>query len=635
MENIQQILTRYWGHSHFRPLQEDIIRSVLDGKDTLALMPTGGGKSVCFQVPALAKEGLCLVISPLIALMKDQVEFLKKKGIKAAMVSSFMSAREIDITLDNCINGGYKFLYVSPERLSTDIFKARVVQMNVSLIAVDEAHCISQWGYDFRPAYMEIANLREILPGVPVLALTASATLEVVSDIQKQLHFKQENVLRISYERKNLAYVVLHEEDKLARLIKIANNVKGTGIVYTRNRRKTEEVAAFLKLNKISADYYHAGLPPEMRSNKQDVWVQDKIRVMVCTNAFGMGIDKPNVRFVAHLDLPDSLEAYFQEAGRAGRDEKKAYAILLYNDTDRLNLEKSLELSFPPIKDIKKAYSAICSYYQLTPGSSKGIAYDFDLSDFCKRYSLEAAPTVSSIKFLEREGYIMLTDAFYRPSKVHVTINHKDLYKFQVEYPAYDAFIKLLLRSCEGIFDNYVPIREYDLARRATLSEKEVRTILLKLVKMNVISYIPQSNKPQIIFTEEVLQKSNLLISKQNYTELKERAIKRMEWVIHYASSTHKCRSELLLAYFGENETVRCGICDVCLERNKLELSDLEFENIAKQLKEKLQKKPMALTDLINSVQQSREDKTLKTVQWLMDNGKLQYDDDNLLVWKK
>ncbi|HTA82997.1 MAG TPA: ATP-dependent DNA helicase RecQ, partial [Bacteroidia bacterium] len=422
MENINQILTRYWGHTHFRPLQEDIINSVLEGKDTLALLPTGGGKSLCFQIPALVKDGICIVVSPLIALMKDQVEFLVKKGIRAAMLHSFMTSREIDITLDNCIHGNFKFLYVSPERLNTDIFLARVQQMKVNLIAVDEAHCISQWGYDFRPAYLQIAELRKLFPEVPVMALTASATPEVVTDIQENLGFKKENLFKVSYERKNIAYVVQKEEDKSARLLKVAGNVKGSGIIYVRNRRKTEEVALFLKQNGISADFYHAGLPHEQRNARQEAWLNDRIRIMVCTNAFGMGINKSNVRFVVHLDIPDSLEAYFQEAGRAGRDEKKAYAVLLYNDADRINLERNIDHAFPSVDDIKKTYVALCNYFNMTVGSGKGSTHDFDLADFCTHFGLETSPTLSSIKLLEREGYILATEAFYRPSKVHVLI---------------------------------------------------------------------------------------------------------------------------------------------------------------------------------------------------------------------
>jgi len=607
----------------------------MEGRDTLALLPTGGGKSVCFQIPALAKEGICIVVSPLIALMKDQVEFLTGRGIRATMLHSFMTTREIDITLDNCMNGGYKFLYVSPERLTSDIFIARVQQMNVNLIAVDEAHCISQWGYDFRPAYLQISELRKLFPEVPVMALTASATVDVVQDIQQKLGFKEENVFRVSFERKNIAYVVQKEEDKAPRLLKLVNNIKGSGIIYVRNRRKTEEVAGLLRQNGVSADFYHAGLPHDARSSKQEAWLNDRIRVIVCTNAFGMGINKANVRFVVHLDLPDSLEAYFQEAGRAGRDDKKAYAVLFYNDADRVSLERNIDHAFPPVDDIKKTYIALCSYFNMAAGSGKGTNHDFDLNDFCNRFSLESSPTVSCIKFLEKEGYLIATEAFYRPSKVHMLITNKDVYRFQVEHPNFDAFTKLLLRSYEGIFTNYVPINEYDIARRSTLKEDEVKKFLQRLDKMTVLSYLPQSSKPQILFTEDCLQPANILINKKNYSEQKERTIQRMEWVIHYATNTNKCRSELLLSYFGEKEEVRCGICDVCLERNKLELSDLEFATIAAQLKDKLSRKSMDLSELIHSVKQVREDKTIKTVQWLMDNGKLEYDEDNKLTWRK
>jgi len=633
--DIQKVLVKYWGYSHFRPLQDEIINSVLDGKDTLALMTTGGGKSICYQVPALVKEGICIVISPLIALMNDQVEFLTRKGVRAAMVHSSLTSHEIDIILDNCIHGNIKLLYLSPERLDTGLFIARVQQMNVNLIAVDEAHCISQWGYDFRPSYMKIVELRKLLPGVPVLAVTASATPEVAIDIQEKLGFKKENLLRISFERKNLSYVVLKEEAKTTRLLKIIKNVKGSGIIYVKSRRKAEEVSNILKQQSMTADYYHAGLSFEERSKRQELWLKDKTRVIVCTNAFGMGINKANVRFVVHLDLPGSLEAYFQEAGRAGRDEKRAYAVLLYNDADRLGLERSMSHSFPEIDDIKKVYSALCSFYSMIAGGGKGSTFDFPLDEFCTRYSLEPGLVLSSIKFLEKENYLALTEAFHRPSRIHILIKQKDLYRYQVEAPAYDAFIKLLLRSYEGLFESYVNVREYDLAKRSTLTIQEVEDLLQRLDKKRVISYIPQSDKPQLVYVDDCHQISNLHISKQHYHELKERALKRMEWVIHYAASTHKCRSEMLLHYFGETETTRCGICDVCLERNKLELSDLEFHNISEQLKASLHKEPLSLSDLIHKVTQAREDKVLKAVQWLIDNGKLSYNEDNLLEWKK
>jgi ATP-dependent DNA helicase RecQ len=633
--NIQQILTRYWGYSHFRPLQEDIINAVLKGEDTLALMTTGGGKSVCYQIPGLAKDGICIVISPLIALMNDQVSFLTRKGIRAVMVHSSLTSREIDLILDNCIHGDIKFLYISPERLGTDLFIARIQQMNVNLIAVDEAHCISQWGYDFRPAYMKIAELRKLFPKVPVLALTASATPEVAKDIQEKLEFKKENTLRKSFERKNLSYVVLKEEAKTPRLLKIISNVKGAGIIYVRNRKKAEEVAAMLKQQNISAEFYHAGLSFDERSKRQEAWLRDNVQVIVSTNAFGMGINKANARFVVHLDLPDSLEAYFQEAGRAGRDEKRAYAVLLYNEADRLSLERNIQHSFPEIDDIKKVYAALCSFYNMVPGGGAGSTFDFSLSEVSSKYSLEPSVIMSSIKFLERENYLMLTEAFYRPSRIQIRINQKDLYRYQVEAPAYDAFIKLLLRSYEGLFDSYVNIREYDLAKRSTLSVNEVESLLQRLDKRNIISYIPQSDKAQLVYLDDCHSISNLRISKQNYHDLKERALKRMEWVIHYAASTHKCRSEMLLAYFGETETIRCGICDVCIERNKLELSDLEFHNIAEQLKAALHIETLSLSDLVHKVAQVREDKILKTVQWLIDNGKLAYNDDSLLEWKR
>jgi ATP-dependent DNA helicase RecQ len=427
----------------------------------------------------------------------------------------------------------------------------------------------------------------------------------------------------------------LKEEAKATRLLKIVNNVKGSGIIYVRNRRKAEEVSSMLKQQGITADFYHAGLNFEERSKRQEAWLRDKTRVIVSTNAFGMGINKANVRFVVHLDLPDCLEAYFQEAGRAGRDAKKAYAVLLYNDADRLSLERNMEHSFPEMDEIKRVYGALCSFYNMVSGSGKGSIFDFSLSDFCSKYSLEPMLVVSSIKFLEKENYLTLTDAFYRPSRIHMLINHKDLYRYQVESPAYDAFIKLLLRSYEGLFDSYINIKEYDLAKRSTLTITEVETLLQRLDKKNIISYIPQSDKPQLVYLDDCHQISNLHISKQHYHELKERALKRLEWVIHYAASTHKCRSEMLLAYFGEVETVRCGICDVCIERNKLELSDLEFKNVSEQVKALLHKEPLYLSDLVHNVTQSREDKILKTVQWLIDNGKLSYNEDKLLEWKK
>lgn len=629
---IHNILEQYWGYKNFRPLQEDIITSVLNGNDTLALLPTGGGKSICFQVPAMSKEGICIVISPLIALMKDQVENLVKKGIKAIAITSAMHKKEIDIALDNCVHGAIKFLYLSPERLETEIVKVRLQRMKVNLIAIDESHCISQWGYDFRPSYLKIAALKELLPGVPVLALTATATAEVVNDIQQKLQFKKSNVLQKSFERKNLSYVVVQEDDKLARLVKIATSLRGVGVVYVRNRKKTQEIAGYLRSNKIDADFYHAGLDAQTRDKKQNNWMQNKTRVIVCTNAFGMGIDKPDVRFVVHIDLPDSLEAYFQEAGRAGRDEQKAYAILLYNQGDKIELERNITTNFPTMEEIKQTYQALANYYQLPSGSGAGVTFNLDIVALCERYKLNALTVYNSLKFLEKEGYLSTTEAVFQPSRVKIELNREDLYKFQIASPAFDNFIKLLLRSYSGLFDNFSKINEFDLAKKAGTTRDEIVKKLNYLNQQNVIIYAPQTELPQLTLEQERVDVKNLTLSKENFAFLKQRAIERMEAVLHYAGSSHKCRSQLLLAYFGETNTKRCNQCDVCLEENKRTLHTDEFENISRQVKELLAVHPMQLTTLVNSVTEGNEDKRLRTIQWLLDNEQLKYDDNNQLV---
>lgn len=633
MLTIHQILTKYWGYSVFRPMQEDIINSVMSGKDTLALLPTGGGKSICFQVPALAREGVCLVVSPLIALMKDQVENLKKRDIPATAVISGMDKREIDIALGNCIHGKTKFLYLSPERLASEMVVARISQMNVNFIAVDEAHCISQWGYDFRPPYLKIAEIRKALPGVPVLALTATATSEVVKDIQERLQFPAENVFQKSFERKNLSYVVIKEENKLARLRKIIDKVKGSGIVYVRNRRKTREIAEYLRKINITAEYYHAGLSPEERSSRQELWVKNRSQVMVATNAFGMGIDKPDVRFVVHLDLPDSLEAYFQEAGRGGRDEKKSYAILLYNDSDILELEKRVKESFPDPADIKNLYQALANFFQLPVGSGKGLSFDFDMNDFCSRYNIKPVNIFNSLGFLERDGYISATETLYQPSRIHILLNNEELYQFQVANQHYDNFIKFILRSYSGVFNDYVRINEEELASRMKISKDQVVESLQILDKMQVLSYLPRNNMPKIFYIEERLEVKNLRLSKEHYDERKKIAFERRDSVIHYITS-RKCRSQALLAYFGETDSYRCGVCDICLERNKLELSNLEFENVSGQVKNLLQKQPLMINEIVHGVHNSREDKTLKVIQWLIDNEKIINNEEGKLEWR-
>jgi ATP-dependent DNA helicase RecQ len=633
--DIHQILLKYWGYNGFRPLQEDIINSALEGKDTLALLPTGGGKSICFQVPALSKEGICVVISPLIALMKDQVENLTKRGIKAVAIYSGMTSREIDITLDNCAYGDIKFLYVSPERIETEIFKERLKKMNVNLFAIDESHCISQWGYDFRPSYLNISHLRELKPDIPFLALTATATPEVVEDIQKQLKFKQANVLQKSFERKNIAYVVVHEEDKLTRLVKILNSIKGTSVVYVNNRKRTKDVAYHLYQNGISADFYHAGLTNEERNTKQNNWINNNTRVIVSTNAFGMGIDKPDVRTVVHMDLPSSLEAYFQEAGRAGRDEQKAYGILLLEENDRLNLEANITNSFPDLDTIKNTYQALANYFQIPIGSALNESYFFDIADFSQQYNFKAFTVFHCLKFLEKEGYLYLSEANHNPSRIKFELNKADLYEFQVKNPKYDSFIKTILRSYAGLFENFTKINEFEIAKRLKTTKDKVADGLHYLAKLEVISYIEQTNLPQLTYLTPRLESKSLYISKQHYHDRKEIAVKKMESVIYYAFSKHKCRSQILLSYFGEKESYRCGICDVCLERNKLELSDIEFSSVSDQLKKLLKEQPLSITDLVNSIKKVKEDKTIKVIQWLMENHKIITNDKNLLEWRK
>lgn len=610
------------------------MRSAYEGRDTLALLPTGGGKSVCFQVPALAKEGICLVVTPLIALMKDQVENLNKKGIKAVAVYSGLSNREIDIALDNCVYGDYKFLYLSPERLITDMFRQRVQRMNVNLLAIDEAHCISQWGYDFRPSYMRIAELRTLLPDVPVLALTATATPEVAQDIMARLAFKQKNLLQKSFERKNLVYVVRHTEDKDRELLKILRSIPGTGIIYVRTRKATRDIARFLLANDISADFYNAELSNEDRGRKQDDWKSGRTRIVVATNAFGMGIDKPDVRCVVHIEMPDSLEAYYQEAGRGGRDEKKAYAVLLYNAADKLNLQKRTDNSFPPIEEIKRIYQAICTYLQIPIGAGRDAGYDFDLEKFCKRYALSSFHTYSALQFLQRDGYLEFSEDVHLPARAMVLVDREELYKIQISNPDLNLVVKALLRAYGGIFSQYVGIDEDLISRATQLSSNVVYESLKQLANQKVISYMPRKTTPLIFFTEERLDDKNLRISRENYAERKQRYIQRTEAMLTYASSTTKCRSQQLLAYFGEVNSYRCGQCDVCLERNELDMSKFEFDQMRDAIKAQLSSASHAhsVDELVDSLDAS-SDKALRVIRWLQDNGKIKQGKDGLLTW--
>lgn len=633
MNHFNQLLLKYWGYSRFRPLQEEIIDSVYQGNDTLALMPTGGGKSITFQIPALAKEGICLVITPLIALMKDQVEGLNHRGIKAMAIYSGMKKREIDLALDNCIFGAYKFLYLSPERINTELFKARVTKMKVNLVAVDEAHCISQWGYDFRPSYLNIAGLKDYLDKeVPFLALTATATPEVVTDIQDKLVFKKQNMLWKSFERKNLVYLVRKVESKENYLLKTLSKIKGSGIIYTRSRKKTKWVADFLKKHRISADYYHAGLSNEERSNKQDDWQKNRKRVMVATNAFGMGIDKPDVRFVIHYDLPDNLESYYQEAGRAGRDEKKAYAVLLFTDADRVKVKQRIQNSFPEMEKIKKLYEAICQYLQIPFEGGKYQAYDFNISDFASKYKFSLMTIYNGIKLLQRGGYLELTDEVSNRSKIYFIVSRDDLYNFQLANEKYDGFIKLLLRNYTGVFTDYTKIDEAMLAKKINLRVDTIYQYLNRLKYYKVIDYIPYKKTPMIVLTEERLDKKSVYLSREQYHERKELFISKANKVLEYAENETKCRSQLLLEYYGEKESYRCGICDVCVKRNELKLSKYEFDLILDEVKQIMKEESLRIDELVEHFDHPK-DKVLKVIDWLIDNEKIIKEGEDRLKW--
>jgi ATP-dependent DNA helicase RecQ len=634
MNIYRQILTKYWGYPNFRPLQEDIILSVAeDGKDTLGLLPTGGGKSLIFQVPAMAKEGLCLVITPLIALMKDQVDNLNRRGIKAVAIHSGLTRHEIEVALNNCQFGNTKFIYLSPERLGTELFQARVVQMKISLIAVDEAHCISQWGYDFRPSYLKIAEIRKLLPGVPVLALTATATPDVVDDIQEKLLFKEKNVFKKSFERKNLIYIVRNVEDKLKYLLQIVTKMNASGVVYVRNRKHTREISDFLKTNGLSSDYFHAGLTNEIKTLKQNAWKTGQCKIIVSTNAFGMGIDKSDVRFVVHMDFPDSLEAYFQEAGRGGRDEKTAFAVLLYNQADIRKLEKSILTTFPEKEVIRKVYNALGNFYQIPVGGGKELVLDFNMATFASNYNFDILTIYNSIKILEAEGYIELTDDVDNPSLLKFIVNRQDLYKFQVANEKFDNFIKLVLRSYTGVFSEYVKIDEDSLARQAGSTRDVVYQFLVQMSKYKIIHYIPQKHTPLLIYTEERLDDRSLFFSPVVYKNRKEKYIERINSVIHYATSLTKCRQQMLLEYFGESDLYRCGKCDVCNKRNELNLSKYEFDCILEKLKAAIKKEPLLLEHAVDSLPDSKPDNVLKVIQWLLDNNKIIYLDDKRLRW--
>lgn len=628
-QDIQQVLKKYWGYDSFRPLQEDIILSVMEKHDTLALLPTGGGKSVCFQVPGLLMGGTTLVISPLISLMNDQVQNLKSRGISAVAISAAMNFKEIDVALNNAALGHVQFLYLSPERIQNEVFRQKLAYLPITLIAVDEAHCISQWGYDFRPSYLKVAEIRSYFTDVPIIALTASATKPVVEDIQVQLEFKNQNVIRQSFARKNLRYVVQQEDDKITRLLKLVSNIGGSGVVYVRNRKKTEELAQILKSKKISALAYHAGLKFDERENIQEQWLNNQIQVICATNAFGMGIDKPDVRFVVHMDLPESLEAYFQEAGRGGRDGKIAYSTIFYTTADQLRLIDNFRFAFPELDYIKQSYQAICNYYQVAIESGQGLSVEFDIDKICNSYNLLPVLVYNSIKFLEKENYLSFLDAGFEASKVLMLGNKEELYSFQIKFPKYEPVIKTLLRSYGGLFEDYVFINEKDLAYRVKTNATELTEQLKFLDKQGLLSYVPQSALPKLIFVQDRVNTKYLEFNPENYKKLKQRYLERINAVIDYTKEDKVCRQVQLLMYFNEFNYNDCGHCDVCISKRPK-----DYEKVKAKMLEILKAQASTLEDLKEQMYSVNDETWIKAFNELVDDGRISQHEDIFYVKK-
>ena len=619
MDIYHKILQQYWGYASFRPLQEDIIHSIAAKKDTLGLMPTGGGKSITFQVPALSMEGVCIVVTPLIALMKDQVDNLRRIGIKATAVYSGMTRQEIIKQLENCIFGDYKFLYVSPERLSTEIFKAKLQAMTVSLLVVDESHCISQWGYDFRPSYLTISQIREELPGVPVLALTATATADVINDIQDKLLFKEKNVFRKSFHRTNLSYLVRKTDDKLNTLIRILQKVDGSAIVYVRNRKRTKEIATVLQQAGISANFFHAGLNREEKTLRQNYWKSNECRVIVSTNAFGMGIDKPDVRLVIHMDMPGSLEEYFQEAGRAGRDEEKAYAVALCNGADNTKLKKRLSDEFPDKAFIHRVYEALGNYFQIAVGYGLETVHDFSLTDFCYVFRFSLLQAHHALKILELAGYIEYTEEVDNSSRLLFTTTRDDLYKHLSQDKKTDDVIQTILRSYTGLFADYVYIDEALIATRSNVSQHEIYNILVGLSKYHIINYIPRKKTPLIIYRQSREEQKYLSIPRSAYEERKERFESRIGKVLEYINEEHICRNRMLLHYFGEKGSKDCGSCDICIAKNDSGLKNSEFNTIKEALLKILTSEPQHVKSITETLSFPAE-KTITVIRFLAEH---------------
>lgn len=620
-EKAYHILQQFFGYSEFRPAQLGIVMSAMEGKDALALLPTGGGKSICFQVPALAMEGICVVVSPLIALMKDQVDNLRKRGVLASAIYSGMSRREIDTVLDNCIYGNYKFLYVSPERLKSELFIDRFKKMKVCLLAIDEAHCISQWGYDFRPPYLEIAAIRQWHPQVPCMALTASATPRVKQDIIDKLELRQPQVFVRSFSRKNLSYTVRFAENKLEQGIRILQRVPGTAIIYARNRKGTKELAGLLNQAGIPATFYHAGLPGEVRESRQQEWKSNKIRVMVATNAFGMGIDKPDVRLVLHLDLPENLENYYQEAGRAGRDELKAYAVLLTNEQDLKTLWDRAEIAYPPIEYLRKVYQCLANYYRMAVGSGLMVSFDFDLQDFCQTYSLDLLITYNALKVLQEEGFVELNESFFAPSKIKFVVNHGKLYEVQIAHAKLDPLIKVLLRTYGGeLFTEFMSIQENKLAKAMQMSEIQLVQGLQQLDKLGVLAYEQRKDKPQVTFLTERFDAGKLPLQSKRIAERRENAVEKADSMISYVRNAQVCRANQISHYFGEVSDHQCGICDVCIQQKKQ--GGAHYVKVKSKIIQTLQEgKRFSMHTLEEVTGLKKEQETIEVLRDLSDEG--------------
>ena len=631
METPLSILQKYWGHTAFRPMQESIIQSVLEGKDTLALLPTGGGKSICFQVPALLREGLCLVVSPLIALMKDQVEQLRKRNIPAVAIHSGMRRDAIDILLNNAIYGDTKFLYVSPERLQTEMFIARFRQMKVSLIAVDEAHCISQWGYDFRPPYLKIAALREVFPDVPLIALTATATSQVQDDIADKLNFGDDHaVFRKSFARDNLSFVVRKTENKDEKLLEILRKVKGSAIIYVRSRKSTQEIAQWLNRKKIPASFYHAGLAFEERTRRQDEWIQNQTRVMVATNAFGMGIDKPDVRIVIHLDLPENLESYYQEAGRAGRDGVRSFAVILFQDADITNLEVKVEQAQPPLSYLKVLYQSLANYYQLATGSGEGESFDFDIHDFCERFRLNAIEVFNGLKKLEEEGLLQFNESFYSPSTLHISVDATKLYEVQVANARFDPLIKMMLRLYGGeMFSSFVRIDEGVLAKALKMLRAEVVDMLNHLQELRVLVYSPVRDKPQVTYILPRQDADNLPVDHKRLEMRRSLILDKMKAMTDFVENSFRCRMQFVQEYFDEDTEETCGICDVCIEKRRKD-NVKAYGKLRGEVLAVMTGRVMSVEQLEKELEPDDRELFVDVVRELVDEGLLVYDD----VWR-